>query len=241
MPLILLPTTTNDTLAWTRIRTLAYYGPLHVLTHTRPVSESSIRSVAQDRKKDIDKPNTWQWKVVDTDLPPSEDDPEDNRGRTIAIAVWSAHNLSGQNQKRRDGGEQGVDSGWGIQEEPPFIPPELRLDVLTAVLNPLRAAQNEIMGSSTPYLKLDSLATHPEHQRRGAGKLLLDWGVGKADEEGWRTYLDASPMGLKSYEKVGFKTVKEVTFDMEEWGGKGKDWWACMVREAGGGELISMQ
>jgi GNAT superfamily N-acetyltransferase len=234
MPLVLRSITANDTLSWTRIRTLAYHGPLHILTHTGPISESSILALAEDRKKEVGKPNTWQWKVVDTDLPPSEDDPTNNGGRTIAVAIWSAHNIAEKIGTSGTGDEgEGMDSGWEPQTAP-FVPPELRLNVLTAVLNPLRAVQDEIMGSSVPYLKLDSLVTHPEHCRRGAGKMLLVWGVGKADTEGWRTYLDATPVGLKSYERVGFRIEREVTFDRGEWGGDGKDWWACMVREVGG-------
>ncbi|KAJ4296754.1 hypothetical protein N0V90_006802 [Kalmusia sp. IMI 367209] len=234
MPLVLRPITENDTLSWTRIRTLAYYGPLHVLTHTKPISESSIRRVSEDRKQEVGRPDVWPWKVVDTDLPPGVDDPRDNGGQTIAIAVWRAHNLPRRTQasdELGDGGE-GLDSGWGKQRDP-FVPPELRLDLLTAVLEPLHAAQHDIMGAEAPYLELDNLATHPEHQRRGAGRILLDWGVRKANEEGWRTYLDATPAGLKVYERIGFKLVKEVTFDRGKWGGEGEDWWGCMVKEPG--------
>lgn len=225
MPLLLRPLTPSDTLSWTRIRTLAYYGPLQVLTHTHPLSLSSMHALAQDRAQQIRKPHTFHWKIIDTDLPPSEDDPAANAGRTIAIAIWSAHNIADPHNMP------------GINDEDkaaPFVPPELRLDVLSAVLTPLRKAQDEIMGSSAPYLKLDSLATHPEHHRRGAGKILLDWGVGKADAEGWRTYLDATPVGLKSYERFGFRVVREVRFDRGAWGGEGEDWWGCMVREVGG-------
>ncbi|KAK7193561.1 hypothetical protein DPSP01_000116 [Paraphaeosphaeria sporulosa] len=224
MPLILCPLTTADTLSWTRIRTIAYHGPLHTLTHTQPLSKSSILALAHARKTEIGKPNAWHWKVVDTELSPGEDDPIDNRGRTIAIAIWSAHNVAGPNDTSKSSGEE---------KDASFVPPELRPDVLTAVLTPLRAAQDEIMGVSTPYLKLDSLATHPEHHQRGAGKMLLDWGVEKADAEDWKTYLDATPVGLKSYERVGFKIVREVRFDRGAWGGEGEDWWGCMVREVG--------
>ena len=231
MPLDLRPITAPDTLAWTRIRALAYYGPLHDLVHSGPISSSSIRGVAQDRRKELGRPHSWHWKVVDTDLPPSEDDPADNGGRTIAIAVWSAHNVSPQTHEQAEG--KGADVGGGEREDP-FVPPELRVEVLTAVLGPLRAAQEEIMGREAPYLKLDSLATHPEHQGKGAGKMLVEWGMRKADGEGWRCYLDASPKGLKLYERAGFKVVKEVTFDMGAWGGEGMDWWTCMVREVGG-------
>lgn len=120
------------------------------------------------------------------------------------------------------------------KSDTPFTPPELRTDILNAVLTPLRSAQEDTMGTETPYLKLDTLATHPAHHRRGAAKMLLEWGVGKADEEGWRTYLDASPVGVKSYERVGFRIVKEVVFERGEWGGEGRDWWGVMVREVGG-------
>lgn len=231
MPLDLRPLTVDDALAWTRIRSLAYYGPLHVLIHNGPISEASIRSVAKDRRKEIGQPNAWQWKVVDTDLPPSDDDPEDNGGRTIAIAIWSAHNIP--NQTEEDDEVRVADAGKGKQDQP-FIPPELKLDVLRAALDPLHAEQEKIMGKNAPYLKLDSLATHPDHQGKGAGKMLVQWGMRKADEEGLKCYLCATARGLRLYEKAGFKTVKEVTFDMSEWGGEGKDWWACMVREVGG-------
>lgn len=225
--------TQHDTLAWTRIRMLAYYGPLHDLTHTEPVSEHSIRSVAESRKKEIGRPNTWHWKVVDTDLPPSDDDPKDNDGRTIAVAVWTACNTTAMEEEKEVKNEA-MDSerlGMGTHVKP-FIPPELRLDVLAAVLEPLRVAQEEIMGKEMPYLTLETLVAHPDHHRRGAGRILLDWGVRKAEEQNWQMYLSATPIGFKSYERVGFKTVKEITFDRGDWGGEGVDWFACMIRDA---------
>lgn len=231
MPLNIKPITVHDTLAWTRIRALAYYGPLHDLIHRGPVTENSMHRVAQDRQLEIGKPNAWQWKVVDTDLPPSDDDPKDNGGRTIAIAIWSAHNFPEKTKEQGESDE--IASGRGEQAQP-FVPPEVRLDVLTAVFEPLRAAQEEIMGKDVSYLKLDSLATHPDHQGRGAGKMLLESGLKKADGEGLRCYLCATAKGLKLYEKAGFEMVKDVTFDMGAWGGEGQDWWTCMTREVGG-------
>ncbi|KAF2463393.1 uncharacterized protein BDR25DRAFT_298205 [Lindgomyces ingoldianus] len=221
MPLTLSPITEKDTLSWTRIRALAYLGPTHELVHLGPISESSVLSVAEDRKKEINKPNTWHWKIVDTDLSPSPDDPEDNSGRTIAIAVWSLQNPSRS---------LAIDAAKLAEESPPFLPPELRLDVLNALFTPIRAAQLEIMGNST-YLMLHSLATHPDHHRKGAGTMLLQWGLKKADEMSLETYLDTTVLARPLYEKWGFELVKGIEFDRKPWGGDGVDWHGCMVRK----------
>src|SRR5262245_4593234 len=180
MPLQLHPMAPGDTLSWTRIRAQAYYGPTHDVLHRGPVSELSIRGVAQEQRKEIGKANTWHWKIVDTELDPGDDDDESNGGRTIAVAVWNLCNVA-QEEKHRESKDETLR---------PFIPPELRLDALEALIGPLRLAQKEIMGDETPYLMLNTLVTHPEHQHRGAGKMLLGWGLHKADEEELPTYLD---------------------------------------------------
>lgn len=56
------------------------------------------------------------------------------------------------------------------------------------------------------------LATHPDHQRRGAGSLLLQWAADKADELGMEVFIEASPLGRHLYSKFGFETVKETLF-----------------------------
>ncbi|PVI03860.1 hypothetical protein DM02DRAFT_611975 [Periconia macrospinosa] len=223
MPLVLQPLTAADTLSWTRIRTLAYLhlGPTHDLLHSnQPISESSIRGVAENNARDFQNPNFWPWKVVDTELAPSEDDPEGNGGRTIAIALYEL-------EKKGKGGE----AEKGKEEEKRFMPPELRLDALTALITPLREAEKEIMGNTDRYLMLNVLATHPEHQRRGAAKMLLDVGLKRADEEGLVMYLSSSWMGRPIYEKAGFELVKECDFDRGEWGGEGVERHGCMVRQ----------
>jgi GNAT superfamily N-acetyltransferase len=221
MPLELRPITPNTTLSWVRIRSTAYYGPTHNVLHSGAVTPSSILSIVQDWQHDLQKPNTWHWCIVDTSLPPSADDPPDNGGRTIAIAVWSMHNVQAPATEPR---------------KPTFVPPELRVDALMSLLGPLRAAQPEIMTTSDPYLMLNSLATHPDYQGRGAGKALLDWGVKKADDEGLVTYLNATEVGRRMYEKRGFEVVRAVEWDRVPWGGEGRDCHWCMVREPRRGE-----
>ncbi|KAJ5059171.1 hypothetical protein J3E72DRAFT_400688, partial [Bipolaris maydis] len=209
MPLQLRPMRADDALSWTRVRSTAYYGPTHDVLHNGPIRESSIRGAAEERKGELQKQaaNMWYWKVVDTDAAPSPDDPADNGGRTIAVSVWSLNNV--------DGAEKTAAPG--------FLPPELRVDALGSLLQPLRAAQESIMGTEKPFFKLNQLATHPEYQGRGAAGMMLDWGLGKADAEGLAVYLDASEKARRLYERRGFQVVKAIEWEREPWGGEGKD------------------
>lgn len=247
MPLLLQPVSKADALALVRTRAAAYVGPTNALIHTHlPVSESSVRGVAGDRAREVGKPNMWHWKVVDTELPPSEDDPSENNGRTIAISVWSAHNVTldrdAKHVIKEEKGEQGsnepttnpaeTDTGKNDKEkeEKPFLPPELKVDVLMGLLTPLREAQKEIMGSK-PYLMLNSLACHPDHHKRGAGTMMLKWGLERADELGLEMYLDTSQLARPMYEKWGFELQRGIDFDRTLWGGEGMDWHGCMLRK----------
>lgn len=255
MPLELRPLRPADSLSWIRTRALAYYGPTHDLLHQGPVSETSMRGVAEDREREIGNANIWHWKIVDTDLTPSKDDPEDNGGRTIAVAVWKMMNVENESEHRyTPKKEQTGDHSYGTQEPAPvehasvpaetepainnslgprypvFLPPELRLDALASLFDPLDASRDDIMGTEKSFFMLSSLATHPDHQSRGAGKMLLDWGVKKADDEQLVTYLDATQVAKPIYEKRGFEVRRAVEWDRTAWGGDGVDVHYSMVR-----------
>lgn len=51
---------------------------------------------------------------------------------------------------------------------------------------------------------LDTVATHPDYQRRGCGSMLVKWGCDLADAEGVSAYVDASKDGAPLYAKHGF-------------------------------------
>lgn len=51
---------------------------------------------------------------------------------------------------------------------------------------------------------LDTLGTHPDYQRRGAGSMLVQWGCDLADKDGVAAYVDASKEGASLYQRHGF-------------------------------------
>lgn len=66
---------------------------------------------------------------------------------------------------------------------------------------------------------LEFIATRQEWQGKGAGGMLIRWGVERSDDDGTETYLEASPEGLPIYKRFGFEEVERFAVDVE---GKGE-------------------
>ena len=71
------------------------------------------------------------------------------------------------------------------------------------------------------------LATLPKHQRRGAASLLMTEFCKQADEDGHRSYVEASPLGRPTYQRFAFET--QDTFSVMIDGEPYID--SCMMRE----------
>ena len=54
---------------------------------------------------------------------------------------------------------------------------------------------------------LDLLQTDPKYQGRGAGSMLIQWGLDIADARHIPAYLESSPVAHGLYQKFGFKDV----------------------------------
>jgi len=57
---------------------------------------------------------------------------------------------------------------------------------------------------------LRRLFIHPDYQRRGIGRKLLQWGVDLADREKLVAWLHARPAGSKLYESAGWRAVASI-------------------------------
>ena len=63
------------------------------------------------------------------------------------------------------------------------------------------------------------LVTDPKHQRRGAGLLLMKWGIEQADHLKLPIYLESSPEGFHVYKKAGLEVIETLKVDLSPWGG----------------------
>lgn len=74
------------------------------------------------------------------------------------------------------------------------------------------AEMHEEMMADRPHWYLEIIVTRARYQGRGAGGMLMGWGVQRADEDGVECYLDATPEGKHLYKKFDFKDGSTLNF-----------------------------
>lgn len=80
-------------------------------------------------------------------------------------------------------------------------------------------------------LVLAFLAVHKGHQRRGAGKALVQWGVEQSKKLSLPAYLEASKQGLYLYRHLGFHQIDVVIVKARDWDGDVDQEYAVMLKE----------
>lgn len=74
------------------------------------------------------------------------------------------------------------------------------------------ADMHEEIMADRPHWYLELMMTRRVYQGQGAGRMLMGWGVERADGEGVECYLDATPEGKHLYERFGFKEETSLCF-----------------------------
>lgn len=87
-----------------------------------------------------------------------------------------------------------------------------------------------------PHALLDLCFTSPKYQRQGIASMLVQYGIDRADKEGWTSFTEASPRGRPVYARLGFEVREEVRLRWDEAGDfyrrKGDVVWYFMERPA---------
>ena len=81
-----------------------------------------------------------------------------------------------------------------------------------------------------PIVDVGIIAVHQEHQRRGVGTLLVQWGMAEAARLRLPIYLQASTAGYPLYLKLGFRKVDTVLVKAEDWDGTYDKMYNAMVK-----------
>ncbi|KAI0116465.1 hypothetical protein GGR51DRAFT_555490 [Nemania sp. FL0031] len=66
---------------------------------------------------------------------------------------------------------------------------------------------------SKPHLLISYCCVHSLHRRRGAARLMLEWGINKADELGLDCFVESTLDGRLAYESAGFRVIGELYLD----------------------------
>ncbi|KAI1334746.1 putative GNAT family acetyltransferase [Xylariaceae sp. FL0016] len=197
MPLELHPATEVDMQRAVDIEAAAYApSPFNKVLFPGPFPpDVKTERVASLVKELQEKPVINRWvKVIDTDMQGEQ---------TIATAQWYFYTEKPDPSQARTFG------------------PGCNVEACEMLFGGIAKKRERLMGER-PYAYLRLLQTDPEHQRRGAGRMLVEWGIEEAKKLGLVAYLESSPEGHEMYKKCGFRDLELTELDMSKWGATSK-------------------
>ncbi|MCJ1271667.1 hypothetical protein MMC22_011572 [Lobaria immixta] len=111
---------------------------------------------------------------------------------------------------------------WQLYETNPFVngPPKMEAswwpegegrNFCNEILRQCYAPRHRWL--TRPHLALNLMSVHPKHRRRGIGSTLMTWGIGKAQELGIESFIEASASGRFLYERFGYSVLFKIAFD----------------------------
>ncbi|KAM5381146.1 hypothetical protein ACJZ2D_003062 [Fusarium nematophilum] len=109
---------------------------------------------------------------------------------------------------------------WGlpgatIDDPPPVDAWPASGELAVEFFGTMARGHRKFMGSRQHYY-LECICTHRDWMGKGAGSLLVRWGVERADADGLLCFLEATVKGKPVYERFGFQTVGEEVFRWPE-------------------------
>ncbi|KAK5115960.1 hypothetical protein LTR62_000416 [Meristemomyces frigidus] len=215
MPLQVQPMHYDDIPAMATIdaAAMANWGLAIAMQNGLPEGQTREEFIVQLSQGGWDRGMEWV-KVVDSELD----------GKLIAAALWRFQ-LEQETPK-----DESTAQAPGAEDE--GLKPALTFPPVMAAMTALSKLQNDKYVHGQPHALLSVLVTDPQHQRRGAGTLLVKYGCDKADSLGLFAILHASPAGVGVYTKQGFEVIEEKLLDLRPFGVDESEVRRFMIREA---------
>ncbi|KAL7788624.1 acyl-CoA N-acyltransferase [Trichoderma ceciliae] len=118
--------------------------------------------------------------------------------QVVGFGLWDVYSEKAANQPQSS-----------VQEPPP---PSFDQEAYAELRAIVSADHKEVFGERgiKDVWHLDYLGVDPQQQRKGIGKIVLDWGIRRAAEEKKDCYLLATPAGKTLYSNTGFEEVRVV-------------------------------
>ena len=148
---------------------------------------SAIRDVLRDSivlkaLSDMRDPHTRMLVVQDSEL----------EGEIISFAKWSLPSSTSDNE---------VPWSW---------PEGTRFDLLEQWTQRAEGAKSRVL-KDEPCYTLDTIATDPKHERRGAATILIKWGLDQCSQDKTSAYLESTPFAWALYTRLGFNPGERIS------------------------------
>ncbi|KAI1828605.1 acyl-CoA N-acyltransferase [Xylaria intraflava] len=198
MPLKLQPATQADAERAAEIEKDAYnedlFSPI-LFPGPFPEPQASKRNWRAEELASIfhENPSVRWLKVIDTDIEGGK-----HNEQMIGFAQWNINDGSQPPTKPRAYGP-----GANVEA----------CKEVSAGLQAVRSARLKIK-----HVHLSLLHVDPKHQRRGAGRMLVMWGIEESKRLGLPAFLESSGKGHSLYLSCGFRDVDVHAVDFTKWG-----------------------
>ncbi|KAI4116959.1 MAG: hypothetical protein LQ345_002712 [Seirophora villosa] len=193
-----------------------------------PILGRSMCDVTRERKYEYDKQfyekgfaqkhltGAVFHKVVDTET-----------GNIVACAKWGyPYSLTAEQEAEKA----------KLDLKKPSYPEGTNLALYDHFFTLLYAKRKKNVEDGKDYF-LHILVVSPKYQRRGLGTMLIQEGLGAADKDNARAYVEASAKGLGLYKRHGWKEIDCIEIDMRPHGGDRVEREELLMREAKTGSV----
>jgi len=136
---------------------------------------------------------------------------DDATGETVNLARWQDYSQGYVEPPPTLSGVPGIQD----TSDPTTWPQGLQVERFLHIMKTLFAARQGWMGSGK-YWVLTTMVTREPYRKRGAGSLMLEWGLEQARKDGIPVFLEATPAAKGLYEKHGWRQVGKQVSEVED-------------------------